>query len=351
MKIYKKYIHQQVKNQLEHLLDTLPSGGRLPSCRLLENMLNANRGIIQYELKKLSEAGRIVIYPRRGIFKCRRRTERNEIWFFCHEHQASFVQGYFNQPLLESLRDLAEADNKRLRTGFFPLEEIRKIPAFIKRHRIQELFLWHTPLKYMHQLAQQYCPKVVAINPVYDDMDGIFAVIDSPAMSAIQLDYLYSLGHRRIGYIHDLDQHRTGNINLQRLSEYYRFMAEHGLKIHPEWVYSCSNTISGLNNQLRMMMQTGGGVTAVICCGIFLQRLYDAAASQLFEPGDKLSIMGNDTLPSHRINFTTVTNSPQGLTRLAWDLLLEAREDLPPRTAETQLKIHTGSTVKHLISE
>ena len=164
-------------------------------------------------------------------------------------------------------------------------------------------------------------------------------------MSAIQLEHLLNLGYKKIGYIHNVDTPLEKSfVQQNRLSEYYKIMAQHGLEVKKEWVFLgyCSKDVFA--NKLNLLLKSGA--EAVIVPGSFVKLLYKLLKEQLYIPGKDLGIFCCDEitdLPDPAPS--TVTNSPKAIVHSAWQLLEESMSNLPPRIEQSQLKIITGKTL------
>jgi DNA-binding LacI/PurR family transcriptional regulator len=198
-------------------------------------------------------------------------------------------------------------------------------------------------------LIQQECRHCISLLPCYTVSDG-FALIDSPEMSAIQLEHLFNLGYRKIGYIHNVDKPvEKSFVQQSRLLEYYRIMAEHGLEVKPEWVFSgyCSPDIFA--DRMNLLMKNGA--EAVIVAGSFIRVLYETLQNQLYTPGRDLGIFCCDEingLPEPAP--TTVTNSPKAIIQSAWQLLQDSLNGAAPRIEHSRLRIMTGKTLNFCAS-
>lgn len=348
MKISRKNQHINTYNAILELLNTLPDNGKLPGIRDLCLALGVKRDILSGELARLRSEGLIYTLPRRGNFKRKVRRSRQTVWLLGDGPRLPQTGNDFVSVLLQTIDNEAANCGWKLKFAQLDWAHLRQLPDFFRQNKIKNLFIWSSRFDLAAHIIRSCCSNVVEVLP-RRSISGGFAVIDSPKLSRIQLEYLFKLGHRRIGYIHNVvEPYDHSPAQFQRLFEYYRLMAEAGLKVAPEWVFSGYCTDEVFANRLRAMMNSNGGVTAVIAAGSFLKKLYQTARDQLFAPGEDLSIIGCDELPREsEINFTSVTNSPVEIGKLAWQLMQEAQAGAPPRIVESPLQIHIGNTVKH----
>ena len=83
-----------------------------------------------------------------------------------------------------------------------------------------------------------------------------------------KMNYLFKLGYRRIGYLHyggtDLYYYP---IHALRLTDYYRLMAENGLKVEPGWVFHCSEHYENLPEGMDRILHSDPPPEALITPG------------------------------------------------------------------------------------
>ncbi len=335
---------QQLHDRLEELLNSTLPGKRLPGMRALSEIVGARRTMLESELAALADRGSIRIEPRRGIFKARR-PEKPAVWLF---YEGAFLNtgSGFGFELLDELRGLAAAAGRRLATVQSTPERLPRWPEFFRAHHIEEAFLHGFSHEWFRQLAARACPRTVEILPRHTARRG-FAVVDSPEMSVIQLDYLLKLQYRAIGYIHNAEQPREYSIvQHERLHSFYKVMAEHGLPVRREWVFSgyCAPKIFA--NRVDRMLNTK--VEAVIVAGAFIPELYRVLRDRLCEPGRDLGIFSCDEIATPPDpEPAAVTNSPREIARTAWRLLEAARRGEPPCIEYSKLRIIIGNSLRH----
>lgn len=354
MKGLRENQHRCAAAFLEERLNVTAPGGRLPALRELCLASGTKRDVMRGELELLECRGRVKIVPRRGIFRSRGRnnTVQSEVWLFYDGRGTMGGSHGFVYEIFHTFELQTAADGVALKVARLTPEMLLRWPEFLRRNHVERLLLYGATHDWFREIASRYCEHVVEVLPRHTVSSG-FAVVDSPEMSLIQLEYLFRLGHRRIGYIHNAELPReTSPVQHERLAAYYRIMAEHGLPVHPEWVFSgyCPPGVFG--NRFHRM--TGGAhpVSAVIVSGGFLPELYRTARAQLCEPGRDLGVMGCDEITDILTpEPTTVTNSPGDIARAAWRLLDDSVRGERPRIERSELRIHTGNTVGRISAD
>lgn len=339
--------HRLARQRLTELVDMTPPGKRLPGIRRLSEVAGAKRVVIERELQALAGSGRIRIEPRRGIFK----TEQKDpaaVWLLHEGENLLRATGGFDFELFDELQKLAAQSGHRLACAQSTAEQLLQWPEFFRRHHIDSVFLHGFSHEWFRQIVANLCPHVVELLPRHTPAQG-FAIADSPDMSAIQLDYLFRLNYRAVGYIHNAEQPREYTIvQHERLNAFYRIMAEHGLRVQPEWVFSGYCTQDIFAARLNKMLNTG--VEAVIVAGTFLRKLYQILRANNCEPGRDLGVFCcDDIAASSDPRPATITNSPREIASAAWNLMEAAWRGDPPRIAYTRLRIITGNSLRRQV--
>ena len=174
---------------------------------------------------------------------------------------------------------------------------------------------------------------------------------DSPEMTVLQINYLLRLGYRRIGYLHYGGKDITVYpIQIMRLLDYYRLMAENGLRVDPAWVHHCDELSENLDAGLERMMKSDPRPEVLIVPGSKpFARLYAWCRKHRIRLGRDLAVFRCDET-SRKIcpEVTTITNNPQEIARTFWLMFQAAERGEKVENAYTKLFIRTGQTVPNL---
>ena len=148
------------------------------------------------------------------------------------------------------------------------------------------------------------------------------AVEDSPHMVDLQMDYLFSRGHRRIALLHEDREGQSSLVHVRRTLCYYRRMAEAGLKVLPEYVADTGHGGIGLQRTLERMFRASPPPTAVICNELWLPQLYTFFAARNMVIGRDISVI-SDGEEKSRLEPppTLIRNSQEEIAALAWELM------------------------------
>ena len=162
-----------------------------------------------------------------------------------------------------------------------------------------------------------------------------------------KMNYLFKLGYRRIGYLHyggtDLYYYP---IHALRLTDYYRLMAENGLKVEPGWVFHCSEHYENLPEGMDRILHSDPPPEALITPGSALRLVYFWCRKHHVRIGEDLAIFSTDDVNGNlRPQTTTVTNNPREIAETFWAMFQAAERGEKVESRCTNLFIRTGLTV------
>ena len=146
------------------------------------------------------------------------------------------------------------------------------------------------------------------------------------------MQYLVSLGHRRIGLVYGVGGHELGK---DRLEPYQEFLTQAKIRIDDGLVISCGPTIEDGYQAAKKLLELPSRPTAILAINDLLAigALRAAGDLGLQVPND-LSLVGYDDIPMSIYlvpRLTTVTKNAHELGRKAFEVLLERMQnpDLP----------------------
>jgi DNA-binding LacI/PurR family transcriptional regulator len=200
---------------------------------------------------------------------------------------------------------------------------------------IAGVILWHSggeqTLPQIRRLIEHDVP-VIFMDRYPASVDCDFVGVDDEAGAHDAVEYLLSLGHRRIGFLAPLENITTIE---QRLSGYQKALAAAGIVPRTEWVcrlpYTLSLNINSLQQQVRQAIETLASLedppTAVFAVNDFLAHRLIAAATEIgLSVPEDICVMGFDDTDrfSPRTPFLTTVHQPFELMgERAADLLLQ----------------------------
>lgn len=152
-----------------------------------------------------------------------------------------------------------------------------------------------------HMQINEIHPNVVyvGLNPQTAQIDQILC--DGYKMAGNSVEYLYSLGHRKIGYIGEIQKET-------RFEGYLRKMEELGLPT--EYCADSPLSIDGGYQGAKDMIQSASRPTAVFCCNdyVAIGVIRAITEAELSVPKD-ISILGIDDIEMSRFMNPTLTTT------------------------------------------
>ena len=327
------------------MLLPLPEGTRLPGIPHLMKETGAGQIVVCRILHILQEDGLIRIDPRRGIFRTAASEQFKEIrllhWTLGDLSNSDFVGILFLKLLEQARREnrLITIEN----AGVRPPEKLAKELADL---RIGNVIVYGAASPdFARELAgrMKVCLELL---PRHEDRI-VTELRDSPEMTARQMDYLLKRGYRRIGYLHTCGSNMYQYpVQVHRLMDYYRLMAENGLRVNPDWVFYCSDYYENLETGLDRMMASDPKPEVLIVPGSALKHLYSYCRKHKIRIGKDLAIFSQDEINQKLSpDPTTITNNPVEIAQTFWKMFQAAERGEKVESTYTKLFIRTGQTV------
>ena len=336
---------ERAAEYLQNVLLPLPPGGKLPSFRTLKKKIGCGQRTVEHALDRLRKAGLIRIEPWRGIYRVGQAEPSDEIRLI-HFQKGELSDSTFISTLFRTLGRRAESAGRRItvesaghRTPETIVQELTELG--ISRCIISGA----TQPDFAHTL-KRHIPLCLELLPRHGETI-VPSLCDSPDMTVMQMNYLFKLGYRRIGYLHygGTDM-RFYPINWIRLLDYYRLMAENGLKVDPAWVLHCSEHYENLPEGMERILHSDPPPEALITPGSALRYLYPWFRERHIRIGVDLAVFSSDDVVGNlRPQATTVTNNPQEIAETFWEMFQAAERGEKVESRYTKLFIRTGRTV------
>lgn len=347
----KKFAHCQADDYahafVEEIIMRTAPGSRLPGMREMISRSGLGRIRLERALKKFEQTGLISVHDRSGRY--RQGDPDNVPVVFIHfspypvvEKKDDFLGG-----IIASLRHAVSTNSQELAIINARDMQSEQLYSILNRRHIKQAFIFGSGDLTLTGMIRSLVPYTVSLLPRHTVKLGS-ELRDSPDMTSIQLKYLFQANCRRIGYIHNVEENWTQSpVQLHRLLDYYRIMAEQGLKIEPEWVFYCGYNWEHFNNSMYKLLKSPRQPEALIVPGSALQNLYKFCANNGITIGKELAVMAcDDIAPDLRPRATTVTNGPREIGEQAWQVMEQCLRGVE-ECRFTKLNIITGETVLH----
>ena len=336
---------------IEKINSVLP-GGKLPGLRSLMLESGCGRLRIEHLLQEFANDGIIEIRPRSGCYRMAVEESPAIAFIYFGILPLSTLETDFYGGIYCTLREYAREKGTELEVINASLIAPEKLADLLKMRRFKQAFVSGSRELRELKLIRRFVPYTVSLLPRHTESAGS-ELRDSAEMTAIQLDYLFKCNYRKIAFIHNAEPDFIQSpVQSHRLLEYYRIMAENGLKIEPEWVFYCGYNWEHFNNCMYRLMKSPRQCEAVIVPGGgTLQNLYRFCRNNGIIIGRELAVMScDDTTGELSPRPTTVTNNPREIGERAWQIMLKTVDGECVKE-NTVLRIVTGETVPHLSVE
>ena len=347
----KSHTDEYIRNFIRELIFITPPGGRLPGVRQLMKESGVGRIRLETILHEFESAGTIAVRAQSGRYRPAAPPPPSPMVFIHFSRQPIMENdNSFPGGAVKMLRQKALANNTSLEILQASALNAEQLCAILQKYRTKQVFIWGADnVELLHKI-KTVAPCTVSILPRHPAAE-ISELRDSPDMSRIQLEYLFCRKYRNIAYIHNAEDWQKSPVQMQRLLDYYRIMAEHGIKIEPEWVFYCAYDKERFNRSMHRLWNSSRRVQAVIVPGSSLKRLYDFCANNGIKIGSELAVMCSDDIKLDlHPRATVVTNSPREIGLAAWELMQETVQNKISRKF-TNLKIITGETVPSITTQ
>ena len=344
----KSYTNEYIRSFIRELIFITPPGGRLPGIRQLMQTSGVGRIRLEKILQEFADSRVIEIRPQSGCYRTAD-ISGNIPMAFIHFSPRPMVETEhaFHGGAVKYLREKAAEKGQTLEIIHACGMSDETLCEFVKSRRMTRAFILSAYNSDTVVKLQQHIPYTVSLLPRYPSAAGS-ELRDSPAMTAMQLEYLFNRNYRNIAYIHNAEDHLKTPVQLMRLFDYYRIMAEHGIKVEPEWVFFYSYDKERFFRSMHRFIGCKRPADALIVPGSCLKLFYEFCADNGLCVGKDLAVMCCDNVEPDLIpRATTVTNSPREIGEMAW-LVMQRTLQGETVSAQTNLKIITGETVPYL---
>ena len=340
---------RQVAEYLKNLLLPLPDGGKLPGIRTIREETGCGQSCVIRALELLENEGVLRVDPYRGIFRVIPSGKNDEIRLL-HWTDDDFSDISFMGNLFRELKKQAAAADREITLEKVCQRSQEDIAGELGRCSISRCIICGSKSAEFTRYLSERMKVCLELLPRHSDQ-VVTELRDSPEMTVMQIDYLLRLGYRRIGYLHYGGNNITAYpIQIMRLLDYYRLMAENGLRVDPDWVYHCDETSENLDAGMERIMKSDHRPEVLIVPGSkTFVRLYDWCRKHRVRIGKDLAVFRCDET-SRKIcpEVTTITNNPQEIARTFWQMFQAAERGEKVENSYTKLFIRTGQTVPNL---
>ena len=343
--IYSRNV-RRVTEYLREMLLPLPDGERLPGIRTLMKRTRAGQISVTNALRELQGEGVIRVDPYRGIFRIRPAENDRAIRLLNWTKIDPSENVCFWGVLYHRLVECAAASGWKISVENAFDRQPEELSAELTGDRISRCIIagafvpdFAVRLKKRMKVCLELLPRHTC--PVAMELRG------ASDMTVRQLDYLFSRGYRRIGYMYlggrDVSRYP---VQVLRLLDYYRLMAEKGYQVNPDWVFLLSDLYENFEEGMERILKSKPHPEALIVSGEIIPLLYPYCRKHKIKVGKDLAVFACDDIPGQNFpEVTTITNNPVEIAETFWEMFLAAERGEKVESRCTELLIRTGQTV------
>jgi len=344
---------RKISRVTEYLMNTLlqlPYGGRLPGIRTVMRETGTGQFTVTHALKHLEQQGLIRITPDRGSFRLEPAETIREIrllhWSTNALHSSDFVGIIFQR-----LQEHAKAANWKITIENAGVRPPGKLAKELLDSGISKVIVYGAAQPDFARELKGCMKLCLELLPRHAER-LVTELRDSPEMTVLQMDYLLKRGYRRIGYLHFCgNDFSLYPVQVIRLLDYYRMMAENDLHVDPRWVFHCEENYGNLETGMELIMKSDPRPQVLIVPGSALDRLYAWFKKHRIRIGKDLALFSQDEVELGLFpEVTAITNNPADIARTFWRMWQAAERGEKVESAHTELLIRTGQTVPLLKS-
>ena len=175
---------------------------------------------------------------------------------------------------------------------------------------------------HIDRLIEQQFP-LILFNRKTDNERANYVVSDNEHGSALAIEHLLELGHRKISFLSGPSKYSTFH---QRYEGYRKTLEKHGIPVQPEYVYIHSNPESGLSRFVQERIRSSDPPTAFFAATdqLAIQTMHIISEMGYSVPDD-FSVVGHDDISiasNPFIGLTTVAANNQRMALTALEKLL-----------------------------
>lgn len=339
-----------VEEYLLNILVTLPCGGKLPGIRSIRKHTQTGQVTVTHALQNLEKKKILKIEPGRGVFRIKAPENPREIRLL---HWADNLnRGGFASQMFQSLEKEASQSGWTIVAQHVGDRTREQICEELIDQGISYCIIYGSRYSDFTSYLCQNTKLCMELLPRH--MERVTTELrDSPDMTRMQIDYLLMRGYRRIGYIH-----YGGNdlycypVQIMRLLDYYRLMAEHHLVVDPFWVYHCQEVVDekDMERGMDQIWNTDPRPEVlIVSVNAAAQYVFDYCRKHKIRVGKDLALFCCDDMRRKNLDdATTITNNPAEIAQTFWQMFLAVERGEKVESTCTKLFIRSGKTVLKL---
>ncbi len=295
---------------------------KLPGERTLAKEFGYSYMTIRKAVDNLVTEGILYKLPTKGTFVADRKTAKKKTKIIGYFLDSSIVAG-LTSPYYSLIFDSLEKQARKYGYSLIYYSDAGDTSSLKHLNNVDGVIISCFPRieNIVHEI-NQHVPVVVMDNSSSDKTIPSIIIDNFNAVSS-SVDYLYSLGHKRIGFMTGLDDSDVGK---NRYAGYQNGLSNHGIKLNEKLVFRGDYSFESGSNGANYFLSLKNPPTAIICANdaMAIAMIREATQRGLSVPDD-ISIMGFDdiSVASHITPpLTTVAAPIEEITELALKMLI-----------------------------
>ncbi|MFA9480400.1 substrate-binding domain-containing protein [Phycisphaerales bacterium AB-hyl4] len=347
----------QVIRYLDRKLIMLAPGEAMPSVRQIMSDCGVSQLVVERAVGTLRDAGLVEASPRRGLFKSRHAIGMRDLAstvdiIHCATGNPPWQDRHdFTGELIYAISECCGQRGQSIRVTMVERDgSDEQYEQLLERADVKACILFQPSRNdLIERVFDPHHVPAVNLMPRNAELPRCSVVVDAQHGVAMQLEHLWSLGHRRIGFLDRLAPGKYMRTFALRREHFYRMMAEKGLKVSPTWVPYAGRTSADVSKAVEAMLNDPERPTAIIAGDTHLVAVYQTLARLGYWVGENFSVIGTDDLPVAAMMHpptTTLRHSRKDLANMAVSLLerrLTGQEADQVQALQTKLVVRAST--------
>lgn len=308
-----------INNYLYKKILSSKQGQRLPSIRQMVSECSVSLATVQSAVSRFCSEGYIESRDRSGLYRSDRPlgmadlAAHIEVCFINPNGNLQISPGPFYETMLMDLSLHAGRDLRGLRVHQWESEQaaLAALAELIHRDDFRACIVMGPGNSRLVTFLLEHGIVTVSMYPSDTDFAPHRVVFDAEQAVRTQLRHLMDLGHRRIGYLHTVEDRHYHSDLLRMRETFYRVAVEANLIVKPYWVQFGGFTDDQAAQGVEALLAGPERPTAVVCFDHHLPAIYRQCLRIGLDIPRDLSVVGLNDLPTAQAVYppaTTVRN-------------------------------------------
>lgn len=289
---------ERTEKYMRSVIQATAVGGRLPSVRQVMRDCRANKVVVDRALAKLQGEGVIEARPRSGFFRVGGVvTARKVVDYLFFGHPGGFRSETFHNDIATTLVSAFAKQDRFLRIHVMREEpDASAIVEDIVSQPRAEVILACINIENLH-FAQRFSERNVPYLHVFPNLAQPIepsVTLDDAQIVRQQIEHLVQLGHRRIAYLHAVQEGEYSRPIDQRRDNFCRLAMEYKLQTQAHQVCFVGWEEEHIYRKTKDLLSEHHRPTALIIYDQHLKPVYAAIRSLGLAPGRDVSVIGCD---------------------------------------------------------